>query len=254
MSLGQHLVELRKRLTRSGVAILLAAIGGFFLADIVWRELSRPLLSIADDRGVTAQINYTAVTEAFDTRLIIAITLGIVIASPIWLYQLWAYVLPALKRNEKRYAVGFLAASLPLFLVGCVAGWLVLPNVVTLLTSFASDDSTTLLTARYYLDFSLKFILAIGVGFVLPVVLVILNFARILTGESILKSWRWAILAITAFTALATPAADVLSMLLLAIPMVGLYFIATAIAMLNDKRIARRDAKLAAEYGIPVDE
>lgn len=254
MSLGQHLVELRKRLTRSGVAILLAAIGGFFLADIVWRELSRPLLAIAEDRDITAQINYTAVTEAFDTQLIIAITLGIIIASPIWIYQLWAYVLPALKRNEKRYAIGFLAASLPLFLIGCVAGWLVLPNVVTLLTGFAPADSTTLLTARYYLDFSLKFILAIGVGFVLPVVLVILNFARILAGESILKSWRWAILAITAFTALATPAADVLSMLMLAIPMIGLYFIATAIAMLHDKAVARRDAKLAAEYGIPVDD
>jgi sec-independent protein translocase protein TatC len=188
-----------------------------------------------------------------DTRLIISITLGIVIASPFWLYQLWAFIVPALHKKERRYAVGFLAAAIPLFLAGCTAGWVLLPNIVTLLTGFATADSQTLLTARVYLDFAVKLVLAIGIGFVLPVVLVMLNFTRVLTGASILKGWRWAILAIATFTAIATPAADVWSMVLLAIPMVGLYFLAAAVSVVNDKRVAKREAKLTAEYGIRTD-
>ncbi len=253
MSLGQHLVELRKRLGWSALAILVASIGGWFLADMVWAALSAPILAVAEAQGREAAISYTTVSEAFDTRLIISITLGIVIASPFWLYQLWAFIVPALHKKEKRYAIGFLAASIPLFLAGCAAGWLVLPNIVSLLTSFATSDSQTLLTARVYLDFAVKLVLAIGIGFVLPVVLVMLNFARVLTGASILKGWRWAILAIATFTALATPAADVYSMILLAIPMVGLYFLAAGISVLNDKRVAKREAALNAEYGIRTD-
>ena len=250
MSLGEHLVELRKRLTIIGAAILAAAVGGWFLADPVWAALSEPLLAVAESEGRQAEIAYTAVTEAFDTRLIISVVIGIVIASPIWLYQLWAFIVPALHRREKLYAVGFLGAALPLFLAGCAAGWFILPHIVELLTSFAPDDTATLLTARIYLDFSLKLILAIGIGFVLPVVLVMLNFARVITGASILKGWRWAILTITLFTAMATPAADIMSMFLLAIPMVGLYYLAAGIAVINDKRVAKREAALAAEYGI----
>ena len=250
MSLGEHLVELRKRLTIIGAAILAAAVGGWFLADPVWAALSEPLLAVAESEGRQAEIAYTAVTEAFDTRLIISVVIGIVIASPIWLYQLWAFIVPALHRREKLYAVGFLGAALPLFLAGCAAGWFILPHIVELLTSFAPDDTATLLTARIYLDFSLKLILAIGIGFVLPVVLVMLNFARVITGASILKGWRWAILTITLFTAMATPAADIMSMFLLAIPMVGLYYLAAGISVINDKRVAKREAALAAEYGI----
>ena len=254
MSLGEHLIELRKRITVIAVAIVVAAIGGWFLAGPVWSALSEPLLRVAEAQGRQATINYTAVTEAFDTQIAIALVLGVVISSPIWLWQVWAFIVPALHKREKRYAIGFLAAALPLFLAGCAAGWYVLPHIVELLTGFAASGTTTLLTAKFYLDFSLKLILAIGIGFVLPVFLVVLNFARVLTGVAILKGWRWAVLAITVFTALATPAADVVSMFLLAIPMVGLYFLATAIAMLNDKRYAKREAALNAKYGIRVDE
>jgi sec-independent protein translocase protein TatC len=253
MSLGEHLVELRKRLTVIGVAVVVAAIGGWFLADVVWAALSQPLLQVAEEQGREATINYTAVTEAFDTKLVIAVVLGVIIASPIWLYQLWAFVVPALHKREKRYAIGFLASALPLFLAGCAAGWFVLPHVVELLTSFAPTGTSTLLTAKVYLDFSLKLILAVGIGFVLPVFLVVLNFARVLSGAAILRGWRWAILAITVFTALATPAADIMSMFLLAVPMVGLYFLAAGISSINDRRVARREAVLAASYGLVSD-
>ena len=253
MSLGQHLVELRKRLSLAVLAIAVATVGSFWLVAPVWAALSAPVLAVGEADGRETAIQYTRVTEAFDTTLIIAITIGVVIASPFWLYQLWAFIVPALHRQEKRYAVGFLAAAIPLFFAGCAAGWFVLPNIVRIMASFAAEDTFTLFTAQGYLDFSLKLILAIGIGFVLPVVLVMLNFASVLSAASILKGWRWAILAIAAFTAIATPAADVISMVLLAIPMIGLYFLAAAIAVFRDRRVAKREAALNAEYGIRAD-
>lgn len=241
MSLGEHLVEFRRRLFLSAAAIAVGAIGGFFVADWVWAALSTPLAVVASTSDRMAQINYTSISEAFDTKLAIAVTVGIVVTSPFWLWQVWSFVTPALVRREKAYILGFLGSAVPLFFAGCAAGWWVFPHVVELMTGFAPDGTTTLLTARYYLDFSIKFILAIGIGFVLPVFLVLLNFTRLLSARSIIKGWRWAIVLITTFTALATPAADVLSMFLLAIPMVVLYYLAALIAFIHDKRVAKRE-------------
>ena len=246
MSLGEHLLELRKRLGIVGLSIILAAIGGWFLADPVWSALSDPIMEIAKERNRDAEINYTTVTEAFDTKIAIAVVLGIVMAAPVWLYQVWAFFLPALMKRERRLALGFLSAAVPLFLAGVTAGWLVLPNIVVLLTGFAPEQSATLLTAKVYLDFALKLVLAIGVGFVLPVFLVVLNFVGVLEARSIIKGWRVAIIIIALFTAIATPAADVVSMVVLAIPMVVLYFLAAGIATIHDRRAAKRTAQLLA--------
>jgi len=246
MSLGEHLLELRKRLGIIGLSIILAAIGGWFLADPVWSALSDPIMEIAKERNRDAEINYTTVTEAFDTKIAIAVVLGIVMAAPVWLYQVWAFFVPALMKRERRLALGFLSAAVPLFLAGVTAGWLVLPNIVVLLTGFAPEQSATLLTAKVYLDFALKLVLAIGVGFVLPVFLVVLNFVGVLEARSIIKGWRVAIIIIALFTAIATPAADVVSMVVLAIPMVILYFIAAGIATIHDRRAAKRTAQLLA--------
>lgn len=244
MSLGEHLIELRKRLGIIGLSIILAAIGGWFLADPVWEALSDPIIEIAKERNRDAEINYTTVTEAFDTKIAIAVVLGIVMAAPVWLYQVWAFFVPALMKRERRLALGFLSAAVPLFLAGVTAGWLVLPNIVVLLTGFAPEQSATLLTAKVYLDFALKLVLAIGVGFVLPVFLVVLNFVGVLEAKSIIKGWRVAIIIIALFTAIATPAADVVSMVILAIPMVILYFVAAGIATIHDHRQAKRNAEL----------
>lgn len=249
MTLAEHLVELRRRLGVIGVSIVVAAVGGWFLADPVWAALSEPVLEIAQERNRDADINYTSVTEAFDTKIAIAVVLGIVMAAPVWLYQVWAFFVPAMMRRERRYALGFLAAAIPLFFAGVTAGWLVLPNIVILLTGFAPEQSSTLLTAKVYLDFALKLVVAVGVGFVLPVFLVLLNLIGVLSAESIIKGWRWAVVMIAVFTALATPAADVVSMVLLAIPMVLLYFIAAGIAWLHDRRAATKARKLAEGAG-----
>ena len=246
MSLGQHLVEFRGRLVKAALAIAVASAGGFFVADFVWSLLAAPLMDVANDSGRIAQINYTSISEAFDTKIAIALTVGIVASSPIWLWQIWSFVTPALVRREKRFAFGFLLTAIPLFLLGCGTGWWLFPHVVELMTSFAPDGSTTLLTAKYYLDFSIKFVIAIGIGFDLPVFLVLLNFTGVLSAKAIIKGWRWAIVGITTFTALATPAADVVSMFLLAIPMLVLYFLAAFIAWIRDRRVARKLAKAVA--------
>ena len=117
MSLGEHLIELRRRLGIIGISIVLAAVGGWFLADPVWEALSEPILEIARERNRDADINYTSVTEAFDTKVAIAFVLGIVMAAPVWLYQIWAFFVPALMRKERRYALGFLSAAVPLFCI-----------------------------------------------------------------------------------------------------------------------------------------
>lgn len=250
MSLAEHLLELRRRLGIIGLSIIVAAIGGWFLADPVWAALSEPVLEIARERNRDAEINYTTVTEAFDTKVAIAVVLGIVMAAPVWLYQVWAFFVPALMKRERRLALGFLSAAVPLFFAGVALGWFVLPNIVLLLTSFAPEQSATLLTAKVYLDFALKLVIAVGVGFVLPVFLVVLNFIGVLEARSIIGGWRVAVIIIALFTAIVTPAADVVSMVVLAIPMVILYFVAAGIAHLHDRRVAK---KMAALVGDGVD-
>jgi sec-independent protein translocase protein TatC len=240
MSLAGHLGELRRRGTRIAIGIIAGAVGGWFLADWVWEALRLPIAQFAATGDRTAAINFGNITSAFDLKMQIAIIAGIVISSPWWLYQVFAFFMPALTRNESRYVIGFLGSAIPLFLGGCLAGWLLIPHVVLIMLGFASPDDTTLLGAKEYLDFSLKLVLVTGAAFVLPVFLVLLNFAGVISARAILKGWRVAILLITLFTAIATPAADVMSMFALAVPMVALYFAAVGVAAIHDRRAARQ--------------
>lgn len=248
MSLGQHLVELRKRLFIAGIAILLASIAGFFASLYVLNALRDPILTIAEARNAT--INYSTITSGFDVRVQVAVTLGIVVASPVWLYQIFAFLVPGLTKREKRYTFGFFFTAVPLFFAGCAAGWFVLPNIVRLMASFVPPEDASLIEAKFYLDFVLKLVLAVGIAFVLPVFLVLLNFLGILSAATIIKGWRVAILLISIFCAIATPAADVISMFLLAIPMVFLYFVAAGVAWLHDRVAAKKVAALEDQIGV----
>jgi len=215
---------------------------GWFTAGWVWNQLRAPIETIANNRNAT--INYADITSAFDLNLQIAFTVGLVVSSPVWLYQIWAFLAPGLTGREKRYSLGFVLSAIPLFLAGCYAGWFVFPHIVELMTSFAPQEDAAFVEARSYLDFVLKLVVVVGVAFVIPVFLVLLDFAGIISGRSILKSWRLALLCIILFTAIATPSADVLSMFLLAVPMVLLYFASAAIALVHDRRKERREASL----------
>ncbi|KFF61037.1 preprotein translocase subunit TatC [Cryobacterium sp. MLB-32] len=250
MSLGQHLIELRKRLFLAAAGILVGAVIGWFQADFVLDQLRAPITQIMEAQSRNAQINYPDMTSAFDLKLKIAFYVGLIISSPVWLYQIFAFLVPGLTRKEKAYTFGFFFSAIPLFLAGCAAGWFVLPHVVELLTSFAPAQDAALINAQSYFDFVLKLVLAIGIAFVLPVFIVLLNFTGVVSAQSIIKSWRIAILVIVLFTAIATPAADVVSMFMLAIPMVVLYFAAYGVAWLHDRRAAKRARSLEQELAL----
>ena len=240
MPLSGHLVELRKRLYLAALFIVLGAVVGWFASDYLLALLRDPIYAVAETQDRVATINYNSITSAFDLKLQIAFTVGIVISSPFWLYQIWAFFVPGLTKKEKKYTLGFMFSAFPLFFLGSAAGWYVYPHIVALMTSFAPSEDTSIIEAKTYFDFVLKLVIVVGVAFVLPVFLVLFNFAGLISAQSILKSWRIAILMITLFTAIATPAADVLSMFLLAIPMIMLFFLAAGIAWLHDKRVAKK--------------
>jgi sec-independent protein translocase protein TatC len=241
MSLGAHLIELRKRLFISAIAIVVGAVAGWWLTDVVvWEAIQAPVEQVAEAQGGDTGIIFPTISSAFDLRLQIAFTLGLVISAPVWLYQIFAFLVPGLNTRERKFTFAFFATAIPLFFAGCAAGWFVLPNIVRLMTSFVPEGGESLLTAKEYIDFVLKLVVAIGIAFVVPVFIVLLNFAGVISAASIIKSWRIAILVIVLFTAIATPSADVISMFMLAIPMIGLYFAAWFIAHLHDKRAERR--------------
>jgi sec-independent protein translocase protein TatC len=269
MSLGEHLLELRKRLVISAIAIVVAAvlafidwnaIAGWFGARLPFTSLTNlvkdgmrvPITKLAEDHQAT--ISYTTVSSAFDLHIQIGLTIAIIAASPVWLYQIFAFLVPGLTSKEKRYTFGFFFSAVPLFLTGGVVGWLLFPHMVELLASFTPPQDATLLDAKYYYDFIIKLVLAVGVGFVLPVFLVLLNFVGVLTGRAILKGWRVAVLVITLFCAVATPAVDVVSMFLLAIPMVVLYFGAVGVALIHDRITERRAGALDTDTAVPVGD
>ncbi|WP_216841928.1 twin-arginine translocase subunit TatC [Acidovorax sp. SLBN-42] len=242
MSLGAHLLELRKRLFISAIAIVVGSAVGWWLTDaFVWDALQEPVNRVAAARGDDTAIIFQTISSSFDLMLQIAFTIGIVISSPVWLYQIFAFLVPGLNTRERKFTFAFFASAIPLFFAGCAAGWFVLPNIVKLMTSFVPEGGETLLTAKEYIDFVLKLVVAIGIAFVVPVFIVLLNFAGIISAASIIKSWRVAILVIVLFTAIATPSADVVSMFMLAVPMVALYFGAWFIANLHDRRLERRN-------------
>ncbi|KQV08166.1 twin-arginine translocase subunit TatC [Leifsonia sp. Root112D2] len=247
MTLGQHLVELRKRLFKAAIGFVLGGVAGWFLADFVLDALRSPVQAIVESQHRTAALNFATITGSFDLKLQIAITVGAIISSPVWLYQIFAFLVPGLTGKEKRYTFGFFFSAVPLFFAGCAAGWFVLPHIVGLLTGFAGRQDSAYIDAQSYYDFVLKLVIVVGVAFVLPVFLVLLNFMGVLSAKSILKSWRVAMLVIVLFTAVTTPAADVISMLLLAVPMVGLYFAAAGVAWLHDRRAAKNALRMEAD-------
>ncbi|MET0734959.1 MAG: twin-arginine translocase subunit TatC [Microbacterium sp.] len=246
MSLGQHLVELRRRLMIAAAALVVGMVIAFFITDPVLVLITEPLRVIAAESGDEAKVElmFTTVTSGFDLRLRMSFAIGLLLSAPVWLWQLWAFVMPGLTRKEVRYTIGFMAAAVPLFFAGCYVGLLIMPHIVELMSSFVPEGAASFFDAAYYYDFVFKLLIVVGVSFVLPVFLVALNFAGVMSGRAILKGWRVAVLVAVVFSALATPAADVVSMLMLAGILVVLFFAAAGLSLLFDRRKAKRDAAL----------
>ncbi|MEO0067344.1 MAG: hypothetical protein RJB63_469 [Actinomycetota bacterium] len=248
MGLGGHLKELRKRLFWSALFIVAGAIVGWVIFEQVFDLLQAPIIRYAAEHHSNTTINFGSVTGAFDLRMQTSIFLGVLLASPFWLYNLWAFITPGLKKHERRYTVTFLATAVPLFAAGCWLAWASLPYFISSLIGFTPNGAANVINANEYVLFTIRVLLVFGLAFVLPVVLVLLNFIGILTAASILKSWRLAVFVIAIIAALATPVSDPMSMLLVMIPMALLYFLAAGIAWLHDKRAAKRAKALGLDF------
>ena len=244
MSLSGHLKELRNRLFWSALFIIGGSIAGWYLFDIVFNELQRPIVELASKPGSNVTINFPTVVSAFDVRLQVSIFLGILMSAPVWLYNLWAFITPGLKKREKRYTIGFVVASVPLFIGGTALAWSSLPTFVVVLVGFTPEGAANVINASDYILFTIRILLVFGLAFVLPVALVMLNFAGVITAENIIKSWRMAVFISAVVGAIATPVAEPMAMFLLMVPLLILYFLAAGIAFLHDKRVARKLAAL----------
>ena len=245
MSLADHLRELRKRLFWIASFILVGTVGGWFLFEPVFDLLQQPILELSERQGVNATVNFGTVVSAFDLRIQVSIFLGLLISSPFWLYQLWAFITPGLKKNERRYSVAFIASSVPLFLIGTYIAWVSLPNFVVVLLGFTPEGSSNVINASEYVLFAIRVLFIFGAAFVMPVVLVLLNFIGLIEAKSIIKGWRFAVFIIAVVAALVTPTAEPISMLLLMVPLVMLYLLAVGIAYLNDRRKRKKAEKLS---------
>ncbi len=249
MSLGDHLRELRYRVVFSMVWIVLGMIVIAIFYNQVYGFLTQPWLYAKDMLAESnPEISTQMVLSGVTTPLILAMKIcgvgGLVLASPIWLYQIWAYIVPALHANEKRWTVGFLAAALPLFLAGVSVGYLVLPQGISVMMSFTPESVpiTNLIEIDKFLELMLQLMVVFGLGFLMPVVVVGANMVGVVKASQLAKARTYVIFGTFVFGAAATPSTDPFSMLALAIPMSLLFVVAEMICRVNDKRKARKAA------------
>ncbi|MEV5146289.1 twin-arginine translocase subunit TatC [Streptomyces sp. NPDC052727] len=255
MPLADHLRELRNRLAKAMLAIVVVTVvAAFFYNDII-NFLTRPILDSigcpetfeelakAGGKHQCAEITINGLLAPFTLALQVSLTAGVVLASPIWLYQLWAFVAPGLHRHEKKYAYAFVFTGAPLFFGGAFFAYKVLPTTAKVLIDFTPSGSIrNFLPLDDLLQLVTRMVLVFGLSFELPLLLIMLNLTGVLTGRRMLGWWRAMILGITVFAAVATPSTDPLSMLALAGPIWVLYFGAVAFSLLNDRRRRRREA------------
>ncbi len=243
MPLADHLRELRSRLVKSGIAIVIGMVIGWILYPTIFALLSEPFegaVAQAQAEGRDVTLALTGVTDPFVLQLQVAAISGILIAAPVWLYQLWRFVTPGLHKHERRWGIAFVAVATPLFAAGTVLAYMVLPIGLEILLGFTPENVENIVSVDRYLSFFLRTVVVFGVGFLTPLLIVTLNFAGVLSGKRLLSWWRWIIFAVFIFAAVATPTGDPINLALLAGPVLLLVSVAIGISLLNDRRRARK--------------
>ena len=247
MPLMDHLRELRRRLLIAVVAILAGTIVGWVFYPQVFEFVKQPYVEgiapLLNRSGFDATLVLSGgIGSAFTFRLKVALVLGLLLSSPLWLWEAWAFVLPALHRNEKRWAYLLTATGVPLFLGGVTVGYLVLPKGIQVLVSFAPQSIHVLLNLGDYLSFMLRTVLVFGVAAQIPLVVVLLNRIGAVSARQLAAARPWTIVGIFVFAAIATPSTDPLTMLFLAVPMTVLYLVSELIARITERRAAKAAA------------
>ncbi len=245
MSFFEHLVDLRKRLINSAIAIAIGAMVGVSVSQRVIGFISEPMQEALRKQHLDDKLIYTSPAGLINIIITFGIYIGVVLAAPFVLYQVWLFIAPGLYKHERRAVTSFIGASFFLFLAGISFGYFVmLPYMLNFLTSF-QGPFRPLISINEYFDFIFIVLLGLGIIFELPVLIFFLALFNIVTPQFLWKNLRYAILIIAVVAAIVTPTPDATTMLVFMAPMVALYFIGIAVAAL----VVRRKAKAAAIAG-----
>ena len=244
MPLMDHLRELRRRIFLSSFVILLGSALGFYCYRPIIDLLAKPVCDLnsasAELGNNSGTLTINGILGPLNLQLKVAILSGVIVTAPFWLYQLWAFIAPALHRREKRKIFGFIVGATPFFFAGAYLGYVTLPVAVKFLLGLTPDTLVNLVNFDNYLEFVLRIILVFALAFELPVFLITFNLIGFLSGKTILKPWRGWIFGICLFVASFSPSADPISMFALALPLIAFYFLAGGFAVLNDRRRAKK--------------
>lgn len=256
MSLGEHFRELRNRLTIAAVAVVALSVVGWYWYHEIFAFFNAPIVAVAEQRGDDeVMLRFRNITEPFAMQLRVAIFSGIVLASPVWLWQIWAFLLPGLHPKEKRIALSYFFASVPLFFAGAALAAFTFPRVVGILLSFTPEGAGNLPDAQDFLSLWLYFCLAFGIAFLLPIVLVALNQLGILPARTMRGAWRIVLFGILVFSAFMTPDPSAWSMLAMAAPVFFLYWCAVGFAFILERRRRKKGGDIRDRYaGLSPDE
>ena len=247
MTLFEHLRELRYRLVVSIVAIIVGMVVAWFfrynLLDILQRPYFQAIeaLKVKHPDAITTLVNIN-LTSPLALSLKVSALAGAIVTAPFWLYQLWAFVVPGLLAKEKKWALIFIAAATPMFVGGVIVAYFVLPKAITVLLSFTQSGVTNLQDINAYLSFLLRLMVVFGIGFLIPLVVLMLNIVGVITAKQMAKYRSLVIFGTFVFGAVATPSTDPFSMLAIAAPMALLFLGAEVIARILDRRKARQAA------------
>jgi sec-independent protein translocase protein TatC len=242
MALVDHLRELRARLLKSTLALTIALIAAFFfyhqLLDIIKQPYQTGVAGL--HKGIESEAVINGVATPLLLQFKICGLAAIIVTCPYWLYQIWAFILPGLHPSERRWTRLFASVAGPLFLAGVAVGYYVLPKGISVLLGFTPQGVKSLVDFSDYLSFFTRMMLVFGISFEIPVFVVLLNLAGIVSGKMLGAHRAWIILGTFVFAAVATPSTDPFSMLMLAVPMTLLFLLSEVIARVVDRRRARR--------------
>ncbi|MBA3489210.1 MAG: twin-arginine translocase subunit TatC [Longispora sp.] len=253
MPIMEHIRELRSRLLKAFLGAMLGFIAIFFFSVPLIEFLQRPYDSLFPP-GQAPKMLQLGPTDFLLLKLKVSMWAGLVIAAPIWLFQLWAFVAPGLHKKERRWAYGFVAAATPLFAAGAILAYLVVGKGLEFLLPGADDPVAAGLELTKYVDWVTNFMLIFGVAFEFPLIAAMLNFAGVVSAKKMLGWWRIVVFLLFVFAAIVTPTPDPFVMSGLALCLSAMYFIAIGIAFVNDRRRARRASAAGLNYSSLSDE